>query len=529
MKHWIVAIVMLMPGILHAQRDTSVVAAPPLLLETRLRLSAEDSAAYFDAGRILERPYMRNMHIKNPAARYAVEALKNNPEEYGELYRHIRVLTRYAENKYIRQTVAYLQRYFKSIPRKEEAIRRLKERIREDSLYLRGLYPGVDSLFCEPDANLSRLVYYMEHDDVYQWLKEKSRDSVLLTLLTANNKQRKVWLNDGKSKFFHFSASNFLGDTIGTWMQVFPEGYKIRLFLDENVFQIRKYVDPQKHTYKEIVPRPDSLYKCLAPMRVGKLDLRHWWYYTDVAISFGQGYISDSWASGGESSLSILSDLKFFINYKKNSLTWENSFRYRLGALKNGSEDFSKNEDKFEIQSKIGLKAFRHWNYASQFDMNTVFFKGYSSPDRTEQTAEFFAPAYFTLSLGLDFKPKSNISLYLSPIAGQWIYMRDTTDIDPTRYGIEAGKRSKSDAGAKVELKNNHELWNFLKVDHRLILFSSYYDNPEYITVDWQVTLNFKINDFLQTSVYINAVYDRHNSKKVQLKETLGLGVNFRF
>ena len=107
--------------------------------------------------------------------------------------------------------------------------------------------------------------------------------------------------------------------------------------------------------------------------------------------------------------------------------------------------------------------------------------------------------------------------------------MRDTTGMDPTRYGIEAGKKSKSDAGAKVELKNNHDLWDFLKVDNRVILFSSYYDNPEYITIDWQVTLNFKINYFLQTSVYMNAVYDRHNSKKIQFKETLGLGINFRF
>ena len=528
MRLWIVAILLTVPGLLRAQSEASVMRALPSQ-ETRLRLSAKDSAALFGAGEIHERPYMRNMHIGNPATRYAVEALKGTTEEYGELYRHIRVLTRYIENRYIRQTVAYMRRYLETIPRKEEALRRLKERIREDSLYLRALYPGVDTLFCAPDENLSRLVYYMEHDDVYRWMREKSRDSVPLTLLTAKGKRREVWLNNGKPQFFHFMAENFLGDTIGTWMQVFPRGNQIRLFLDENVLQIRKYVDPQEYTYEEIIPRPDSMYNRLAPMRVGRLDLRHWWYYTDVAISFGQGYISDSWASGGESSLSILSDLKFYLNYKKRNLTWENTFRYRLGALKNGSEAISKNEDKFELQSKIGLKAFRHWNYASQFDMNTLFFKGYDSPERTELIAAFLSPANFTLSLGLDFKPKSNISLYLSPIAGQWTYMRDTSGIDPARYGIEAGKRSKSDAGAKVELKNNHDLWGFLKLDNRVILFSSYYDNPEYVTVDWQVTLNFKINYFLQTSVYMNAVYDRHHSKKVQFKETLGLGVNFRF
>ena len=81
-------------------------------------------------------------------------------------------------------------------------------------------------------------------------------------------------------------------------------------------------------------------------------------YYSDVTFSFGQGFISSNWASGGENSLSILSDIKYFATYKKNNTTWENSIRYRLGALKSGSEDLSKNEDKLELQSKLGIKAF---------------------------------------------------------------------------------------------------------------------------------------------------------------------------
>lgn len=264
-------------------------------------------------------------------------------------------------------------------------------------------------------------------------------------------------------------------------------------------------------------------------MFIEKLHRCYWYYYSDIAFSFGQGYISDTWAAGGESSLSILSDLKFFLNYFKNTFSWENSFRYRLGMLKNGDEAISKNEDKFEIQSKAGLKAFRHWNYAMQLDMNTMFFRSYDSPARNEVIGSFLSPGYLTLSLGLDFKPKDNISLYLSPIAGQWIHVKDTALVDPTRYGIEAGKKTKSDAGAKVELKDTHTLWNFLKVDNRVILFSSYYDKPEYITLDWQTTLNFQINYFMQTSIYMNMVYDRHHSKKIQFKETLGIGVNFRF
>ena len=88
--------------------------------------------------------------------------------------------------------------------------------------------------------------------------------------------------------------------------------------------------------------------------------------------------------------------------------------------------------------------------------MNTVLFKTKNNPNK-EVVAAFLTPGNFTLSLGLDYKPKNNISLYLSPIAGQWVYMRDTNLVAPSRYGLETGKKFKSDAGAKIELKNQHE------------------------------------------------------------------------
>ena len=302
----------------------------------------------------------------------------------------------------------------------------------------------------------------------------------------------------------------------------------LKALLSLNVYQYQKYSEPKEIVEECLLEAPDSMYFVLSEMKIGKITKRCWMYYSDVTFSFGQGFISSNWASGGENSLSILSDIKYFATYKKNNTTWENSIRYRLGALKSGSEDLSKNEDKLELQSKLGIKAFKHWNYATQFDMNTVLFKTKNNPDK-EVIAAFLTPGNFTLSLGLDYKPKNNISLYLSPIAGQWVYMRDTNLVAPSRYGLEIGKKFKSDAGAKIELKNQHELFKFLKIDNHLIIFSSYYEQPEKLTLDWRLTLNFKINYFMQTSVYANAVYNQNDSKKIQLKQTLNLGVYFRF
>lgn len=138
-------------------------------------------------------------------------------------------------------------------------------------------------------------------------------------------------------------------------------------------------------------------------------------------------------------------------------------------------------------------------------------------------------PGYFTLSVGMDYKPNDNFSLYLSPIAGKWTYLRDTVGIDPGRYGVDAGKKSKGDAGARVELRNKFSLFKFIDVRNELIMFSSYYNSQQSFTGNWQVQLDFKINYFMRASVYTNVVYDENYSKKLQFKENLNLGVNFRF
>lgn len=481
--------------------------------------------------------YLKNTHINNPATRYALDNLKRDRYKYYELSRAIKTLRDYAENEHIKYMLNYVRTYFETVKAKEEAIARIQERISRDSIDFYRANPELDSLrlldstrydiFLNPD--LEALLAFMEQDENYQWMKERSRDSVLITVLGASDRSKDIWLNTGRAEYHRMIAENFVGDSIGGWIKVMPQGKRIKFLLDSDVYQTRRFAFRQEQQEECLLVASDSAYFVLAEMKIGTIERRYWTYYSDVSLSFGQGFISSNWASGGENSLSILSDLKYFVTYKKRSTTWENSLRYRLGALKSGSEDLSKNEDKLEIQSKLGVKAFRHWNYATQFDMNTVLFNSYNATDRETVIANFLSPGNFTLSLGLDYKPKDNISLYLSPIAGQWVYVRDTNSVDVTRYGIEAGKRYKSDAGAKIELKNKHTLFKFLNVDNHLMLFSSYYEQPEKLTVDWRLTLNFRINYFMQTSIYANAVYNQNDSKKIQFKETLNIGVHFRF
>jgi hypothetical protein len=512
------------------QEDEVVVARPSRLLP--LRHEKSDSLSRVRPDFVYLRRRLQYMYIENPAVRYSLENLKtsNDPLLANDtLNQAIHTIVQYLEDQEIKYMLEQVRSYLSTMAEKENALKTIQEQ-----LLKRGLSLPKDTLPSEQidttllEKNLEIVLTYIKEDENYRWLREKSRDSVMLTILNASNQMKDLWLNTGKGAHYKFNAENLLGDTIDTWIQVFPKGNMVKFHFPENVYQIKKGRSrtlevPLQLSYPE---RP--IYSTLVEMRSDALRRKYWTYYTDMTLSFGQGYISENWAGGGESSFSLLSDIKYFINYKKNNVNWENAFRYRVGALKRGKEKLSKNEDKLEVLSKLGLKAFKYWNYAAQFDFSTVLFTSYNYPQRQEIVANLLTPAYFTLSVGFDYKPNNKVSLYFSPIAGKWTYVRDTMRVkNTTRYGVEKGKKLKSAAGAKIDFKNNHTLFDFLELEHRLIVFASYYDDP--VTVDWRLTPGFKINSYLKTSINLNMMYDRNNSKKIQFKETLSLDIYLRF
>ena len=88
-------------------------------------------------------------------------------------------------------------------------------------------------------------------------------------------------------------------------------------------------------------------------MQAGQLHRRYWTYYSEVELAMSQGKLAN-WTSGGEKSLSLLSNIRYFWNYNRNNTSWENWVHYRFGFMKNGDEDIRKNEDRFELNSKLG-------------------------------------------------------------------------------------------------------------------------------------------------------------------------------
>ena len=286
------------------------------------------------------------------------------------------------------------------------------------------------------------------------------------------------------------------------------------------------------------------------------------------SVNFNQVSLSN-WAAGGENSLSLAAMTSGFANYKKDKISWDNSMFLAYGIIQSNGNPSKKNQDKIELNSKIGYKATDKLNYAAVISFNSQFAKGYNYPNpndpyQKQYVSNFFSPAYLILSLGMDYKPTNYLSFYLSPATGRLIFVNDQFLADQGAYGVDPavyhytitdtirdkkGRTFKHEFGAYFIGKFQKDIMKNVNLLSRITLFDNYTDKVAKrrtnIVVNWEVMLNMKINKFLAANIYTNLIYDdqvnvplTYNSDKTvvltsgprtQFKEVLGVGLSYKF
>jgi hypothetical protein len=252
-----------------------------------------------------------------------------------------------------------------------------------------------------------------------------------------------------------------------------------------------------------------------------------------VSVYFTQSKY-DNWSAGGEDALMLNSALKLFARYKKDRLSWENSFDGVYGFIKNDDYNHRKSDDRLELSTKFGYKASKQWYYGAAFTVKTQFYEGFDySKDTMVQVSDFLTPAYVFISLGMDYKLSDIFSALMAPISGKLTYVNDTAFSE--LYGVDSGESSRYELGALIRLQYQQDIVENINVFSKLELFSNYFDKPEHIDVNWEVNVIAKIYKALNVSVNTQLIYDfdtkpaDKDAARVQFKEVLGIGLSYKF
>jgi hypothetical protein len=255
------------------------------------------------------------------------------------------------------------------------------------------------------------------------------------------------------------------------------------------------------------------------------------------SLNLSQGSLKNWSAGGDEFSLSINSFLNVFAFYKKDKYSWDNTLDLNFGYLKTTTLGARKNDDRVDLLSKYGYAFKPKLSLSGLFNFRTQMARGYNYGNNQKSlTSAFLSPAYILLSIGLDYKPTKDLSIFISPLTSRWLIVNNDSLSAKGLYGVVPGKKSKNEIGAFASINYLKALNNKVGYKGRLDLFSNYKHNPENIDVYMTNIFTTKLSKVLAASWNIDLIYDddvrlfgeNKNSPGLQFKSIIGAGLSVK-
>jgi len=317
-----------------------------------------------------------------------------------------------------------------------------------------------------------------------------------------------------------------------------PELVKYNInMLPEAPKRFTAVIDPTEHT---IEIRPISVNADASETLSEQLvERRHWIRSFNASLQFSQAYISPNWYQGGSNNINMLAQI--FYNVKLNpkyheNILFETTAQYKLG-MNNAPDDsihgYNISDDLLQINSTFGLKAHHNWYYSVNAQFKTQMLNSYAV-NSNELRSAFLSPGELTAGVGMTYnyaneKKTITFDASLAPLS----YSMKTCmnrEIDPAKYNIKPGRRTLHSFGSSAEVKFFWRLTYNISYTSRLFAFTDY----ETAQADWENRINFEINRFLATQVFVHARYDSSTPKdgdwhKLQLKEIISVGLSYKF
>lgn len=327
-----------------------------------------------------------------------------------------------------------------------------------------------------------------------------------------------------------------------------------RDYLRNNMQSIKySYVDFEKELEKVEEIKPNifrNLFSINPEIEFNREDLddsnryvpkiRHWKITGNSSLQISQNEISENWSSGGVSNFNLSSNQNIYLNYRKDKIHFNNFIEWKLSFNKNKEEKFRIGEDLFRTYSDFGIKSFlKRWVYSSNLEIKTQLF-AHGEGDPKVYKSNFFSPTQINMGiLGMKYEmekkfqsdryKKINLFVDISPLSLQskWIF---NNDINPTKHGIEEGKKHIIDVGSTLNSKFTFNI-------NRQITFITrfrYFTNYEKVIMESESELKLIFNQFFTTRLFFYGIFDDSKNKHkdlgyFQYNQVLSFGFNYKW
>lgn len=301
----------------------------------------------------------------------------------------------------------------------------------------------------------------------------------------------------------------------------------------------RAFIDPT--TTKIVLEEVKVNKKQLESDLNADIELKKWLHKFDASLQFSQAYISPNWYQGGNNNLNMIGLVSYHVKLNPKfypNLLFETNVQYKL-SLNSAPDDsihsVNISEDILQLNSTFGVKAAKRWFYSANLMFKTQIFNSYVSNSHQMQ-ASFMSPGELNLGLGMTYNyenPKKTVAFGASISPLSWnLKTCINNDINETAYGIDPGRNMVNKVGSSAECTLMWKIAYNIVYNSRLFAFTDY----DYFQTDWEHTIDFNINRFLSTRLYVHMRYDTETPyiadsewHKFQLKEIFSFGFSYHF
>ncbi len=280
----------------------------------------------------------------------------------------------------------------------------------------------------------------------------------------------------------------------------------------------------------------------LAPKVEEKIEVKtrrpnFWKFNGSTSLNFTQFYYSDNW-TGGENRYTGQTTLNLSANYNdEKRLTWNNNLLMQLGFTTSKTDQrraFRPTSNLLQYVTNAGLKAIKTWSYTAQVVIKTQVVPQYN-PNTDVAVIDIFSPMTVTIAPGMGYtfaygkKKKFTGNLNIAPLAYNIQYVQ--RDALVTRYGVRPGHHSAHSFGPNVTINYAWPIAKNVNWRSRIYWFS----NLHLTSIDWQNTVVFTINKYLQATLFVNPVYDDRSLQwkgkhgYLRMQENLAIGLTYNF
>ena len=266
----------------------------------------------------------------------------------------------------------------------------------------------------------------------------------------------------------------------------------------------------------------------------------------EFGANLNQGSFSSNWTGGGVNSVALGLFFNALKEKKKGKNSWRNDLQTQYGVVRNKGQQSRKNVDRIFFDSKYNRELTEKWSLFGNINFLSQFAPGYrysANPDSArfkEKISGFFAPAYLTEAIGIEYKPVPYFFIDLAPAAlRQTFVTNESIRIAlPSNYGVALNKKVRSEVGIIQLVANfDKDIAKDINLKFRYLLFTSRSDNPR--TPDKDPQFNFdhrldaqitaKIAKYFNVNLGAIVIYDKDQASRVQFAQGLSVGFLYSF